>query len=286
MSMPRSPACRSGALPGRRLRRGRHAAHDDDAACAGGAAVGSVRRCRRRCPARSGSRPWGGLRASSQSAHAHPDQGVPHRDQNLVASTAGGAGRSSTARIWPTMRTANRRRAGALYAPSCPANHHDASEDECAMMRNARRRTPALACVLLVGCGSLTQLSEVGTRADDDADRGSDQGPVLASGDHADAGPRADTEPPPTAEPGAPSSRGERSDAAIPIVERSRFDGDCRVTALLTLNPGFAFCVTFIVMAGLVRGHQSWLPLRMARTGPAMTVTAGFIQGGSAGRPV
>ena len=35
-------------------------------------------------------------------------------------------------------------------------------KDECAMMRNVRLMMPALACVLLVGCGSLTRLSEVG----------------------------------------------------------------------------------------------------------------------------
>ena len=36
------------------------------------------------------------------------------------------------------------------------------SDGECAMKRNVRLVVPALACLLLVGCGSLSRLSEVG----------------------------------------------------------------------------------------------------------------------------
>ena len=57
-------------------------------------------------------------------------------------------------------------------------------------------------------------------------------------------------------------------------------DGDC--FAPLTLNR-VAYDVTFTVMAGLVPAiSRGTLPLRMAGTSPAMTLTAGFIQGGSA----
>ena len=63
-------------------------------------------------------------------------------------------------------------------------------------------------------------------------------------------------------------------------------DGDCRVASLLTRTP-VRFGVTFIVMAGPVPAiSRGTLPLRMAGAIPAMTVRAGFIQGGSAGRPV
>ena len=59
---------------------------------------------------------------------------------------------------------------------------------------HARLLAPALACLLLAGCGSLS--AAVGGRpaAGDDADHGSDEGADLAAGDHADAGARADAE--------------------------------------------------------------------------------------------
>jgi hypothetical protein len=58
--------------------------------------------------------------------------------------------------------------------------------------------------------------------------------------------------------------------------------GDCRIAALLTRNP-VRFSVTFIVMARLVPAiGRGTLPLQMAEISPAMTVRAGFIQGGSA----
>ena len=53
--------------------------------------------------------------------------------------------------------------------------------------------------------------------------------------------------------------------------------------AMTITHPRFAFGITFAVMAGLVPAiGRGTLPLRMAGTSPAMTATAGIIQGGSA----
>ena len=68
------------------------------------------------------------------------------------------------------------------------------SDGERAMKRQRASMAPALACLLLVGLRVADPAVGGRARAGDDADRGSDQGPDLAAGDHADAGPRADTE--------------------------------------------------------------------------------------------
>ena len=68
-------------------------------------------------------------------------------------------------------------------------------------------------------------------------------------------------------------------------VLRAPHDPDCRAASLLTLNP-VRFRRHFHRHGRACPGHRWWhSAATMAGTSPAMTVCAGFIQGGSAGRP-
>src|SRR6476646_6058172 len=72
------------------------------------------------------------------------------------------------------------------------------------------------------------------------------------------------------------SLRAERSN----LHRSAHLDGDFHVVAR-PRNP-VRLGVTFIVLAGPVPAiSRGTVPLQMAGTGPAMTVRAGFIQGGS-----